>query len=153
MHEVGLLDEHYYTYVCEPDWCYRMQARGWKVMFVPEVTIVHACGEHSIYTASRRYVDIVRAHVNRFYFFHRHHPPSARALVRPIMAGGALVRILFYGGIALAVPVARREAWTRLRGFWRVARLSVARRPWELPKELREPGELDDQRPSAIASR
>jgi hypothetical protein len=69
------------------------------------------------------------------------------------MAAGALLRVLLYGAITIAVPRARGEAWTRLRGFWRVVRLSFGRQPWELPRELREPGEVDPQRPSLSASR
>jgi GT2 family glycosyltransferase len=134
---VGALDERYYTYVCEPDWCHRIRKAGWRVMYVPSGHIVHACGEHSIYTRTRRYGDLVRAHVNKYYFFRKHRGRLANALLRPIMVVGALVRIGYFGALGVARPAWRTETTTRVRAFWRVVRLSLGRRPFEMPGELK----------------
>jgi GT2 family glycosyltransferase len=39
---VGLLDERYFLYWEDMDWCYRMRHDGWKVYYVPEARAVHA---------------------------------------------------------------------------------------------------------------
>jgi GT2 family glycosyltransferase len=39
--EVGLLDEGFYLYVEDIDWCYRMRQKGWKTWWVPEAEVVH----------------------------------------------------------------------------------------------------------------
>ncbi len=45
MDEVGLLDEDYFMYGEDIDWCYRIHQAGWKVYYVPETEIVHFRGE------------------------------------------------------------------------------------------------------------
>ena len=39
--QVGLLDEGYFLYVEDIDWCYRMRQKGWKTWWVPDAEIVH----------------------------------------------------------------------------------------------------------------
>lgn len=41
---VGLLDEGYFLHCDDLDWCMRFNRAGWKVLFVPEVEIVHDQG-------------------------------------------------------------------------------------------------------------
>jgi GT2 family glycosyltransferase len=39
--QIGLLDEQFFMYYDEVDWCYRMKAAGWRVFYVPEAQVVH----------------------------------------------------------------------------------------------------------------
>jgi GT2 family glycosyltransferase len=39
--QVGPLDEGFFLYVEDIDWCYRMWQSGWKVVYLPEATVVH----------------------------------------------------------------------------------------------------------------
>jgi GT2 family glycosyltransferase len=39
--EVGLLDEGFFLYVEDIDWCYRMWRQGWKVAYVPAARVTH----------------------------------------------------------------------------------------------------------------
>ena len=45
--EVGLMDEQYYIYVEEADWCYRFHQAGWKNLFTPDAVIIHIGGVSS----------------------------------------------------------------------------------------------------------
>ncbi len=42
--DVGLLDERFPIFFNEVDWCYRARQRGWKILFTPEVEVVHYGG-------------------------------------------------------------------------------------------------------------
>ena len=42
--EVGMLDEDYFMYGEDIDWAYRIKEAGWKIMYVPEVSIIHYKG-------------------------------------------------------------------------------------------------------------
>ena len=44
---VGMMDERFFMYGEETDWCYRFKQAGWKVMFTPISTIIHLCGQSS----------------------------------------------------------------------------------------------------------
>ncbi|MBM4309106.1 MAG: glycosyltransferase family 2 protein, partial [Deltaproteobacteria bacterium] len=39
--QVGLLDEDYFLFLEETDWCYRMKKAGWKVYHVPQADVYH----------------------------------------------------------------------------------------------------------------
>ncbi len=43
--EVGLLDEDYFMYCEDLDWCYRFGKAGWKIVYHPEATTVHLKGQ------------------------------------------------------------------------------------------------------------
>jgi GT2 family glycosyltransferase len=44
---VGLMDERYFVYGDDPDWCYRFSMAGWKVMFTPSAKIIHYGGQNT----------------------------------------------------------------------------------------------------------
>lgn len=39
--DVGNLDEGFYLYVEDIDWCLRMHQRGWRVVYVPQACVTH----------------------------------------------------------------------------------------------------------------
>jgi len=39
--QVGLMDERYFVYGDDPDWCYRFKKNGWVIMFTPDAQIIH----------------------------------------------------------------------------------------------------------------
>ncbi|MBN2316597.1 MAG: glycosyltransferase family 2 protein [Sedimentisphaerales bacterium] len=43
--QVGVMDEAYYVYGDDPDWCYRFNKAGWKNMFMPHAQIIHYGGQ------------------------------------------------------------------------------------------------------------
>ncbi|MGR3303442.1 MAG: glycosyltransferase family 2 protein [Candidatus Scalindua sp.] len=44
MDAVGLLDEDYFIFLEETDWCFRMRKKGWKVYHVPDSKVFHLSG-------------------------------------------------------------------------------------------------------------
>ncbi|MDR4503549.1 MAG: glycosyltransferase family 2 protein [Candidatus Scalindua sp.] len=42
--EVGILDDDYFFFLEETDWCFRMLRKGWKVHHVPSVRVLHLAG-------------------------------------------------------------------------------------------------------------
>jgi GT2 family glycosyltransferase len=51
--QVGLMNEIYYVYGDDPDWCYRFRQKGWKVMFNPKAEIIHYGGQTTNQMADR----------------------------------------------------------------------------------------------------
>jgi GT2 family glycosyltransferase len=50
--DVGLLDEGFFLYVEDIDWCYRMYRHGWSVVYVPSARVVH----HHLAETDRRWL-------------------------------------------------------------------------------------------------
>jgi GT2 family glycosyltransferase len=66
MEEVGILDEDYFLFFEETDWCYRMENAGWKVYHVPQAKIVHFQGRGA---ESRKKEAKVEYYASRYQFF------------------------------------------------------------------------------------
>ncbi|MEE3260128.1 MAG: glycosyltransferase, partial [Candidatus Latescibacterota bacterium] len=77
MDQVGLLDEDYFMYGEDIDWCYRIHQAGWKVFYVPTTEIIHFRGESGrgvplriLYRKSQAMSIFVNKHMaRRFRFF------------------------------------------------------------------------------------
>lgn len=75
--EIGGLDERFFAYQEDSDYCLRAQDAGWKVMYVPLSSIIHYAGEggsktqpyRSIYQWHRSYYLYYRKHFARKHCF------------------------------------------------------------------------------------
>jgi GT2 family glycosyltransferase len=82
LNDVGTLDEGYFLHCEDLDWCMRFRQKGWKVVFVPGVAVVHHQG-----TSSRARPIRVEWHKHRgmmrFYrkFFRAQYPWALMGLV------------------------------------------------------------------------
>lgn len=66
--EVGLMDERFFMYFEDVDWCYRMKQHGWGVMYVPGAVMMHVHRRESAAGGgfgNRR----LRAHLNSMFRF------------------------------------------------------------------------------------
>ncbi|HEY9791899.1 MAG TPA: glycosyltransferase family 2 protein [Candidatus Obscuribacterales bacterium] len=66
----GLLDERFFMYAEEADWCLRGKRAGWETMFVPDARFIHYGGQSSIGLSAERSVEFLRSHE---YFIRKHH--------------------------------------------------------------------------------
>jgi GT2 family glycosyltransferase len=87
--EAGLLDERYFMYEEDVDFCAALRARGGRVLFVPEVTVVHLRGR-SIATAGREAHGLYdRSHLA---FYEKHLPRWAPVLRWWLRVRGRAIR-------------------------------------------------------------
>jgi len=67
---VGLLDEGYFMYAEEIDWCWRMQRAGWRFYCVPAARVVHHGGASARQFREQSYLNLWRSRqrlYGRFY--------------------------------------------------------------------------------------
>jgi hypothetical protein len=77
--QAGLLDEHYFMYSEETDWCLNMRRAGWETWYTPDAQIVHY-GSQS--TRQVRHAMIQALYRSKVRFFRKHHGPLAAAILR-----------------------------------------------------------------------
>jgi N-acetylglucosaminyl-diphospho-decaprenol L-rhamnosyltransferase len=53
LEDVGLLDEGYWLYMDDLDWCFRFKRKGWRVWYEGATTIVHLKGGTTVYEKKR----------------------------------------------------------------------------------------------------
>lgn len=68
--EVGPLDERFFMYSEELDWCYRVKEAGWQVIYLPAAQVRHHAGKSSEQVLPVRHVQFQRSKV---LFFKKHH--------------------------------------------------------------------------------
>ncbi len=139
--QVGMLDEFFYTSVLEADWCLRIAKAGWTVAYVPQAQIMHIGGPHSVQPGPKTYGNLLRNHINRYYFFRKHYGSATMHALRPIMSAGAALRVLNYGAMWLVRPDRKTEAWSKIAAYLSVLALGFAARPDRLPDDLRSENE------------
>ena len=64
---VGLLDERFFLYFEDVDWCYRMRQKGWKVFYHPESVVIHSYARESAQSVINRSVIAHLASLIRYY--------------------------------------------------------------------------------------
>jgi N-acetylglucosaminyl-diphospho-decaprenol L-rhamnosyltransferase len=90
--QVGLLDEDFFLFSEETDWCYRFHRAGWKVLFYPGAEFVHVGGASH---GGRMFRENLRGHL-RFLSKHRGAREAERAR-RLLLAALRLRGVVFRG--------------------------------------------------------
>ena len=99
--EVGLLDEGYWLYMEDLDWCHRFWDAGWKVFYEPEGTALHVKGGSS--GGRRAFRQEVAFHRGMARFYRRFDAPRHNPLVNATVYVGIGAKLL----ISLAITAAR----------------------------------------------
>lgn len=138
---VGGLDDYNYSFLCEADWCLRIARAGWKVAFVPDVAIALIGGLHSVNSQAMSCDTLIHSHLNRYYFFHKHHGALQLAL-RPITTLGATLRRVKFSALHISSPTRRLQARYAIRAYATVIAPGFARYPRRLPTKLQRQNKL-----------
>lgn len=93
---IGPLDEHFFMYGEDLDWCLRTQRAGWTVMYHPEAQIVHYQGQSTRCNSRKAAIEFYRA----MYLFHRKHFAKDHS---------CLANMLIYAGIFLKASGSWRQ--------------------------------------------
>jgi len=72
IHDVGLLDEGYFMYYEDVDYCLKVKKRGWKIFYYPAVRIIHknpyASKQNDV--SEKVMIEIRRSHL---YYYRKNH--------------------------------------------------------------------------------
>jgi GT2 family glycosyltransferase len=64
--DVGNLDEGYFFFMEETDWCLRMREKGWRVSFVPHARILHLQGASAAMAKAEAKIEFYRSRYRLF---------------------------------------------------------------------------------------
>ena len=84
--EVGLLDEDFFLFSEETDWCYRFHRAGWQVLFTPDAEFAHVYGAVH---AGRMFMENVRGNLR---FIAKHQGLRAASRARWVLFAGCMLR-------------------------------------------------------------
>jgi len=88
---VGALDERFFMYWEDADWCTRMWDKGWKVVYFPQASVVHYVGGSSNKAILR---SILEFHKSSYRLFEKYSKPYYWFL-KPLAVAGLSLRLFF----------------------------------------------------------
>jgi len=119
--DVGGLDEGYFMYAEEVDWCYALREKGWQVWYQPTAKVIHLGGDSSRSWRIQREADLYRSRVR---FFRKHYGARAAWLLKLQIYSFTAIKIAVHGLLRLVSGgrcgrpvVSIRYLATELRGI------------------------------------
>ncbi len=104
--EVGLLDEAFFMYGEDLDWCFRIKAYGWQIVYYPRAVVYH----HKRAASTKRAVPSIRAFYDAMRIFHRKHYASRTpALLNALIQLGVSAKEAWTLGLNLLRPPEHRK--------------------------------------------
>lgn len=77
--QVGLLDEDYFFFLEETDWCFRMHQAGWKIYHLPHINVYHLQGQSKEKNPSKAWIEYYRS---SYIFFKKHRNAASYTMLR-----------------------------------------------------------------------
>ncbi|MBI1807852.1 MAG: glycosyltransferase family 2 protein [Ignavibacteria bacterium] len=116
--EIGALDERFFLYSEEQDWCLRAKRSGWRVVYLPSIaTYHHDGGSSSIHRNSPKYY----LFDSEFKYFQKHFGSASAVAARLLMFIGVVSRLLLWLPSGVIHNVAHNHsarAWDKVRYYW-----------------------------------
>lgn len=123
--EVGFLDEGYFMYSEETDWCRRFARVGWKTVYHPEARVIHHGGQSADQDLFHRHV---RFQYSKCRYLEKHHGGIVAQALRVHLLGNYLF-LLAEDTLKLLLP---RKREMRLRRVSTLARVVAWMLGWVL---------------------
>jgi N-acetylglucosaminyl-diphospho-decaprenol L-rhamnosyltransferase len=108
---VGPLDERFFLYSEETDWCLRFWQQGWRVEHLPKLEVVHHCGGGSDGALKPQLTH------SRLLFSRKHHRRVETAAIRVALVLGHALRVCLHAPLGLLSRRHRERACNELAGL------------------------------------
>lgn len=85
--EVGLLDEQFFMYAEDLDWCKRIREQGYAIVYNPEVRLIHHKNKSGIKSSSRALARATRKHFynTMIQYYDKHYKELYPSIVRSLL--------------------------------------------------------------------
>jgi GT2 family glycosyltransferase len=116
--QVGGLDEAYFMYSEELDWCRRIKDAGWNIVYLPTAQVVHHEGKSSEQAVTHRHINYQRAKLR---YFRKYHGRFAATTLRIFLLMNYIWQIKLEAMKGI-LGHKRPLRWQRVRSYWQVIR-------------------------------
>jgi GT2 family glycosyltransferase len=114
--QVGGIDEGFFMYSEELDWCRRVKAAGWRVVYHPAAQIIHYMGKSSEQAVPARHVNFQRSKIR---YACKYHGRRVATALRLYLLGIYLWQIGLESTKGI-IGHKRALRWQRVRAYWQV---------------------------------
>ncbi len=120
--QVGLLDERFFIYCEEIDWCLRIKAAGWSIWCVPEAEIVHHVAQSTGQFRDEMFVALWKS---RYQLFEKHYSRLFQWMARRIVRLGLWAEVRRARAAARRGEITESELTSRLTAYRQVREMSA----------------------------
>lgn len=93
--KIGFLDEKFFMYVEEMEYCFRAKQAGWQIIYLPKTRVIHFGRQSSAGKNA-----ILREYRGLKYFYKKHYSTWQLPTLRILLKAGALLRVFLFGIIS-----------------------------------------------------
>jgi GT2 family glycosyltransferase len=122
LQKVGPLDDRFFMYAEDVDWCRRFNLAGWRVVFYPEASAVHYGGASSANAPSRFNVEMQRANLQ---LWAKYHGRLSIFLYLVISCLGYAIRATGWSVMYLIKSAARSRARIEIKQYLKCLRWAL----------------------------
>jgi N-acetylglucosaminyl-diphospho-decaprenol L-rhamnosyltransferase len=115
---VGGLDERFFMYSEELDWCRRIRQAGWQIVYLPQAQIVHHEGKSSEQAVPARHINFQRSKVLYFEKYHGRFVAGVLRVFLLALYAWQLALEAFKGALGSRRDLRRQ----RVAAYWQVLR-------------------------------
>ncbi len=112
LEQVGLLDEDFYIYWEDFDFCTRVQDAGWQIVYVPQAKAVHYGGASSANAPVRFMIETERACLH---YWRKHHAAPGVLHIGSVIFMRHFLRLIFRSVTFAIKPAARADARGKIK--------------------------------------
>jgi GT2 family glycosyltransferase len=116
--DVGPLDEAYFMYSEELDWCRRVKEAGWHIIFLPQAEVIHHVGKSSEQAVTERHINYQKAKLRYFRKFHGRRASGVLRIILLVNYGFQMLIEALKGVLGHKRSLRRQ----RVRAYWSVLR-------------------------------
>ncbi|MDA8174672.1 MAG: glycosyltransferase family 2 protein [Nitrospiraceae bacterium] len=112
LQQVGVLDERFFIYGEDKDWCRRFWAQGWKIVYLHRACAIHYGGASSSNAPVKFFIEMNRANLK---YWGKHHGRSAQACLIVMTVVQSVIRCLLASVQYLIWPSKRADAAFKIK--------------------------------------
>ena len=110
--QVGLLDDSFFFYAEDKDWCKRFWRAGWKVVYFPQAKAIHYLYGSSDKNPIKLYIQQTKANLQ---YYSKHHNRMAKIVFVITVIIHEIIRILGSSALYLIKPSGREVATQKIK--------------------------------------
>ena len=115
--DIGLLDESYFMYSEEVDFCYRLRRADWRLYWVPQAKVVHYGGQSTRQIATEMFLQLYQ---NKLLYFRKHYGRLGAWIYKLILLCASLMRLALSPLSWLEKPAHRQQHRALAGRYWRL---------------------------------
>lgn len=109
--EVGLLDERFFIYSEDKDWCKRFHEKGWEVIYIPDAKVIHYGGASSANEPIRFYLEMQKANLQ---YWEKHHDSISTVLFRLMLIVHNIFRLIGYNIVKIYSKESSKDIFEKI---------------------------------------